>query len=508
MSCWPGAVVATPSELAAPAAPAAPAHGCAPEDHPPRRLHPASPVLDVSTLGRQLVGPGVVALGAGGARVLLVGVLAVLALRVLAWWRRTYVLEAGVLRVESGVLVRKQELVPCERIQQVNLVSKLRHRALGVAVLTVETGVGGGSGIRLEALAAGEAERLRRRLLAAKAGAAGAEWAPVPGLAVEGGDPVPPVPAERPVVRLSSRQLAVAGLTGAELLVVFVFAATVLQFVDDLAWRPLRQLDPSALQVVGPLFFALAAAGFVAVWLSTAAAASIVTDGGYTLALVGDELHVRRGLLDRKEAVLPLGRVQAVRVAASLPRRLLGLVSLRIHSAGGGTGTEESEVAVPLLPASQLDHVLAQVLPGTRPLPSLRRPPPAALRRAVVRRVVPAAAAGVLATLAVRPWGALALVLLVPGAAAAGVAAYRGLGHALGDGVLVARSGAFIRHTVIVPVERAQSARVRSTPLQRRAGLATLWVDLAGPGRAAQVVDESAATAEGLLAAVVGTTVR
>ena len=502
--------MATPSELEAPAAPAPAGQGRVPDAARPRRLHPASPVLDVSALGRQLVGPGVVALGAGGAGVLLVGVVLVLAVRVLAWWRRTYVLDGGVLRVESGIFVRNQQLVPCERIQQVNLVSKLRHRALGVAVLTVETAVGGGSGVRLEALAAEEAERLRRRLLAAKSRAAGA--LPVPATAtvaatVEVGGPEPAVPAEQVVVRLSHRQLAVAGLTGAQLLVVFVFAATVLQFVDDLAWRPLRQLDPSALQVVGPAFFAVAAAGFVTVWLSTAAAASIVADSGYTLALVGDELHVRRGLLDRKEAALPLARVQAVRVAASLPRRLLGLVSLRMQSAGGGTDADDSRVGVPLLPVGQLDRVLALVLPGIRPLPPLHRPPRAALRRAVVRRVAPAAALAVVLTLALPPWGALTL-MAVPAAAVAGVAAYRGLGHALDEGVLIARSGAFIRHTVVVPLGRAQSGRVRSSPLQRRAGLATLLVDLAGHGRPARVVDESAATAEQLLVSVVGSTVR
>ena len=500
--------MATPSELDAPAVPAPAGQGTVPDAARPRRLHPASPVLDVSALGRQLVGPGVVALGAGGAGVLLVGVVLVLAVRVLAWWRRTYVLDGGILRVESGIFVRNQQLVPCERIQQVNLVSKLRHRALGVAVLTVETAVGSGYGVRLEALAAEEAEQLRRRLLAAKSRAAGPLSTPATATVaatVEAGEQEPAVPAEKVVVRLSHRQLAVAGLTGAQLLVVFVFAATVLQFVDDLAWRPLRQLDPSALQVVGPAFFAVAAAGFVAVWLSTAAAASIVADSGYMLALVGDELHVRRGLLDRKEAALPLARVQAVRVAASLPRRLLGLVSLRIQSAGGGA--DDSQVRVPLLPAGQLDRVLARVLPGIRPLPPLRRPPRAALRRAVVRRVAPAAALAVVLTLALPPWGALAL-MAVPAAAVAGVAAYRGLGHALDEGVLIARSGAFIRHTVVVPLGRAQSGRVRSSPLQRRAGLATLLVDLAGQGRPARVVDESAAVAEQLLVSVVGSTVR
>lgn len=483
----------------------------------PRRLHPASPVLDVSSFGRQLLAPGVLALGAGGLRLLLLGVALVLAIRVLAWWRRTYVLDGGVLRVESGLLVRSQQLVPCERVQQVNMVRKLRHRALGVAVLEVRTAVGGGgSGVTLEVLSAPEAEELRAALLRAKA------RAPEPGPVVErapgdgeaaggtagedaggGVDEVPAwEPTPWPVVELSYGQLAVAGLTGVQLLVVFVFAATVLQFAGDLSWDPFAGIDLAAVDAARPLLLGLLIVATLAVWLGTAAAASIFTDAGYRLVLVGDELQVSRGLLDRKEATLPLARVQAVRVAASAPRRLLGLVSLHIQSAGAGSGSEDSRVAVPILSVAELDRVLALVLPGAR-VPPLRRPPPIALRRAVVRRLVPATALALVLAVAVRPWGALALVL-VPLAAALGVAAYWGLGHDLTERFLVARSGSFNRQTVVVPVERTQSGSVRANPWQRRAGLATLLVDLAGPGPSPRVPDESAARAEDLLAGVVG----
>ena len=460
----------------------------------PRRLHPASPILDVSTLGRQLLAPGVVALGAGGVRLLLMGVLVVLAWRVLAWWRRTYMLDGGVLRVESGVLARSQQLLPCERIQQVHLVQKLRHRMLGVAALEVRTAVGGGgSGVTLEVLDADDAEALRLALLRAKHGAvekgqlrSGDRW----------------VPAPWPVVTLSYGELAVAGLTGVQLLVVFVFAATALQVAGELSWDPLEGFDVAAFEVLGPVLVAAVVVGFLIVWLVTAAAASIFTDAGYRLTLTGDELHVVRGLLDRKEATLPLARVQAVRILASAPRRALGLVSLRIQSAGAGSGTEATRVAVPVLRVTELHRVLALVLPGAT-LPALHRPPPAALRRALVRRLVPALALASGLTVVIPAWGAL-WMLAVPAAAGLGVAAYRGLGHALAGEFLIARSGSFNRRTVIVPVGRTQSGTVRTTPLQRRSGLATLSVDLAGPGPSARVPDEAAGTAEALLGGVVG----
>jgi putative membrane protein len=79
------------------------------------------------------------------------------------------------------------------------------------------------------------------------------------------------------------------------------------------------------------------------------------------------------------------------------------------------------------------------------------------------------------------------VVLLL--AAAAGELAYRGLGHAWDGGVLTSRHGGIARDTVVVPAAKVQSTRLESTPFQRRAGLATLYVDVAGRGRTPSVRD-------------------
>ncbi|MGH9184107.1 MAG: PH domain-containing protein [Acidimicrobiales bacterium] len=461
----------------------------------PRRLHPLSPFFNVVALARQLVAPGVVALTAGGVRYLLAVVVAVLGVRVVAWWRRCYRLQGGVLHVESGVLVRSQQLVPCDRIQQVNLVRKLRHRLLDVATVRVETAGGGDSSVELEVVSTEEAHRLRADLLAART------TVPPPARAGRGADGVGAepawVPTEWPVVALTYPQLAVAGLTGSELFVFVALLGWAFQLAEELPGDLLGQVDLG--DVVGGLDLPLALGlGAVLVALSSASAVtwSILRNAGFTLTLVGDELHARRGLLDRREAVLPTGRIQAVRVTASPLRRAVGYVSVRLQSAGLGTESEERRVAVPILPAADLDRVLGLVLPGAV-LPPLRRPPRVALHRAVVRWTAPTTAVAVPAAAAWPP-GALAL-LAVPLAVGLGVATYRGMGHARLGPHLVTRRGALIRRTVIVPAERAQSGRVRATPFQRRVGLATLFVDVAGPGTTPRVKDEEAVVARRLL---------
>ena len=106
--------------------------------------------------------------------------------------------------------------------------------------------------------------------------------------------------------------------------------------------------------------------------------------------------------------------------------------------------------------------------------------------------------------LEVPPALALAALPVLGVAVAVGLAAYRSLGHATGEGFLYARAGVAIRVLTVVPVAKAQSGSVRSSPFQRRAGLATLHVDIAGGGPTPQVHDESEPRAEDLLQVILG----
>ena len=66
------------------------------------------------------------------------------------------------------------------------------------------------------------------------------------------------------------------------------------------------------------------------------------------------------------------------------------------------------------------------------------------------------------------PWGALA---------------HRRAGSQLDGDVLAVASGALVHHLELVPVERIQSRRTTASPFQRRLGLTTLRLDVAGSRR-------------------------
>ena len=335
------------------------------------------------------------------------------------------------------------------------------------------------------------------------------------------------------LVRLSTRDLVVAGITGSGLLAGLSIIGFVFLVLGEVPGATADEVGGRAAALFGTLVIIVVAA-IVALpfFLAAAAAASVLRDHEFTLVRYGNDLHVKRGLLDQREATLALHRLQAVWVLDNPLRRRLGLVSVQLQSAGGsqdGTG-QAATTTIPLVRRRDLGALLAVVLPSPPVLPggpeavatgtlatetlalaadavtaepvpaagptaglpvALAAAPAVARRRSLVRFVAPVPAAGlVVGLVAGSVWVGLAAtaVLAVP-AWAMGTARYRALAHGVTSGTVVARTGALLHRTALVPVARTQSHRVASSPFQRRSGLATLTIQVAGRGRTVALVD-------------------
>lgn len=440
----------------------------------PRRLHPISPFLSLIASARQLVLPLVIIMSSGqnaGLTTLGVAILFPL-MRTLGWFRHTYVIDDGVLRIESGIFRRTVRELRLERIQQVNLDRKLRHRIFGVVQVQVQT-AGGTSGaeVDFDCVSEAEAARLQSVLMDARAAAAG----PVEG---------PAAPA-RPLLALSTADAALAGMTQSRvplLLTALAFGSQIVNDVVDAGLIEYRAARVPGVPQVSIVFAVAAGVIVVAIlWFALGAIAGILQHHGFELVERDGELHTRRGLLTQREAMVPIKRVQVVRVDASPLRRMIGVSSVVVQSAGR-TG-DSNLLIVPLTRPRDVELILQIALPGVTTVPPLKRHPRAAFRRALARRLMlfaPLLAAGIAGVIVGAPMLLIPTVALVALALWWARAAYRGLGHSFQDGVVTTRHGATTRRTSIVPASKAQSLRLHTSPFQRRAGLAHLAIDVAG----------------------------
>lgn len=452
----------------------------------PSRLHPFSLIRGLSLRELLQAVPGAViaasALGSFGSAVAVALVAgALVAFRIAAYQRHTYQLTDDAVIERRGVFQRRERVLHLERLQQVEVDQGLVDRLVGTAVVRLETASESGSSeLELRVVSEAEARRLREALVV-RASTEGTE------------------PAGEELVHVPLGQVALAAVTGSRLLAIPVLILGGLGLLLDLDL--LDEARGAAASWLGAhpvvVTAALVAAG-LGVSVLVALVLGVVRDGGFRIRRVGADLHVRRGLLATREAVVPVARLQLVAVRRSLVRRLLGFGSLELHSAGGAgdQGSRERRLTVPLVPRAQLVPLALRLLGRGPALPPLRPHPVAARTRALFRqgRRIAAPAAALLLLLAVTEQltGARAAVILGLAALLAsglGVLEHRHLASGRDHELVVARGGALTIEELIAPVAKVQGSRVRSSPFQRRRSLGSVTVYIAGPGGAVRIVD-------------------
>jgi putative membrane protein len=455
------------------------------EGHAPwRRLHPAAIAVWISSVLGGLAIPIVLLVVLGGDRgpALFTTVVAAFAVigSAIRWTRFFYRLDGRTLLVRGGLLQRWERTLPPERIQSVDVVQKLTHRVFGVVELRVEVVGGQGTEAALVALTPEDASELRALLMRDHAGEAEG--------ASEG---------EPPLVRMRPGDLLLAGLTGGRIAVLAAIVGWVFQlfpegtFVETL--DRIAGADRSDLETV-----AIVAAGLLLGSILISLVSTLLVYWDFTAVRRGDRLVITRGLLQTRRSVVPVARIQAVRVEENLIRRVFGLASLRVLTAGYGRGSgdeQQSSMLIPVSPRARCLAIATTVL-GSDDLGGLRlaAAPAAALGlRISVAAVVGAAALAVGALVADGDF-VLASVPVLPIALAVAVLSWRALGHAVAGRYVIARWGGLVRRTSIADHANIQHLVLRRSPAQRAFGLASLT--LAIPKASAAVIDVHRETAE------------
>lgn len=474
----------------------------------PQRLHPFTLVRGIDPRALLQIVPALAAaLAIGSDRLppapilaflvatVLVGVAGV---RLVAWQRHTYELTGAAVVERRGIISRRERTVQLARLQQIEIERSILDRLVGTAVVRLET-ASDASEVELElrVVSFEEAHRLRDQLLPHAVGEADDS-----------------LPEGRELVHVPLAHVVLASVTGRRLLLIPIAVAGAIGIVDDLGL--FTDPEEAATDLLAALGIA-ALVGLVVVFLLASVALALVVgvlrDGDFRIREVGDDLHVNRGLLATRDAVVPRRRLQMVTIHRGWLRRKLGFASLTLRSAGGGGrpqadgGVGERRLVVPLVPAGDALPLLHALLPDLGALPELRAHPPAARRRARIRYAlanlwfVPASLALVYGVWRSWPAATLAagsvLAAVVPLAWWLGSRDHANRAWAVDDVWVVARGGPLSIAEEVSPRDKAQGTELTTSPFQRRRDLATLTVHVAGPGAALELLDLDALEAAG-----------
>jgi putative membrane protein len=397
------------------------------------------------------------------------------------WFTTSYRIDAdpesGQVQLRVGLLSRKVLSVPRNRIRSVQTDARLLHRLLGLAVLRVSTGQQaagerGSEAFELDAVQANQVPRLRAILLAGSTQAADAETAE-------------PEAAGTVLARWQPSWLRYAPLSLSGLLTIAAGAGVVYQsgFIGPLQHSQLVQSGVQAVQRLGVTSaVALIAAILLLASIALAVLRSLLTYGNLVLSRRADVLHLRHGLLRLRERTYDMSRLRGGTLRQPLLVRAFGggrldAVMTGVHGAG------ESSVLLPPCPVSTAESVLTELVGDADvvlgPLRGHGRR--AASRRWTRALGLPVLAGVALAVATVLMGTSVVPVWLWPAWVAATawcalLAADRvgALGHRVDGRWLVMRAGSLERRRDCLATAGIIGWTVRQSPLQRRAGVATL----------------------------------
>lgn len=467
----------------------------------PKRLHPVAAVANALRQLKELIIPFIVfvVFGSRGSNwdlVYLAGsigaVVLIFIFGILTWYRFTYRIEQGELRIEYGLIVRKKRYIPFERIQSLDLSEGILQRLFGLVKVKVETAGSGGMGLQdgeavLTAITKQDAQEIHDYLLSIKKN----------GRSIA--DLQDDTKTEDLLYKISFTELLLLSSTsGGVGVVISAVLAFVFQFEEFI---PYERIFDGVEHFVenGIVFISIAVfMGFLLAWI-IALFGTMLKYGNFTVRMVENDLVITRGLLEKRQFTIPLNRIQAVRISENLIRQPLGLASAYVESAGGSAINQDSSkvLILPIVKKSRIPVLLAPYLPDFQFQANLSPAPPRAYRRYLFKGwlfVLPVIAAAIWFF---RPWGYASLFLLLVSAFWSYLN-YKDAGWSVDGGMLTFRYRNIVKSTIFMQKNKVQSLSVKESYFQRENRLATVEaiVKSGHSGSGGKVIDIEKSDAE------------
>lgn len=383
--------------------------------------------------------------------------------------RFQYALTPRELILESGLLTRRRRNIPIEHIQNVQIERSVLARLLGLARVRIETAGSSETEGELAFVSLAEAMRLEAQLKALR------EALPAVSAKAQAAEPLFSMSLGR-LLRSGAFRFSLIFLAGLFSAMEYLNLSPE-ELVYGVARGRLRWVQDAFAHA--PLLATLATLLVAALlgWVG-----GILVHGaryyGFRLWQEGDRLYRQSGLLTVAAVVIPRRRVQALVIQTNPLMAYFGWFALEARLMGLAQEQRGNQLLVPLGRLHEVQAVATQVWPLALP-EAWKRVSPRHGRRLAVRYLL----VGVLGLGGMHLLWDVQLWIGIGWAVGSLLWAwwqYRGHGYACDARFLFIRRGVLRRQIWCLPYAKVQTLSLRQSLFQRRLGLATMVVDVAG----------------------------
>ncbi|MBF2466951.1 PH domain-containing protein [Listeria welshimeri] len=441
-----------------------------------RRLHPIALIKEIITNIRRNIVPIVVGLfsvfRAINSRgylpnwavylIIVIVVLLVLTPAVLKYITYKYTLEDQGIRIKYGLIFRKNTYIPYERIQTVQKKQWFFFIPFNVCQVLIETAGGNGKAeADLVAVPVGVVDELKDLRDGKKAAIQEAtpetEEKEVAEAEVE---------APEKTVVLQTKQLILMAVTSGGVFGTLLIVLAFMQQFRDVIPTDWMETQAEQLWKMGTIVFIILIILLLLVLWGISIVTTLFKYFQFKLMKYPHSLVIEKGLLERNHTTISLARIQGITIIESPLRQMLGLVAVKVITAGN-SGDEKQSGDILLLPIMKKDlalKTLKEMLPNyVFEIEEMERAPKSSLRRFLriylIWTIIPALVASIMFF----PLGLISFILPILAGIKA-ISSYRATGLFTEKHTLLVQSRPFIsKLTHIIRKERIQGLSIRQS---------------------------------------------
>ncbi|MBC1289859.1 PH domain-containing protein [Listeria welshimeri] len=441
-----------------------------------RRLHPIALIKEIITNIRRNIVPIVVGLfsvfRANNSRgylpnwavylIIVIVVLLVLTPAVLKYITYKYTLEDQGIRIKYGLIFRKNTYIPYERIQTVQKKQWFFFIPFNVCQVLIETAGGNGKAeADLVAVPVGVVDELKDLRDGKKA--AIQEVTPE---TEEKEVAEAEVEAPEKTVVLQTKQLILMAVTSGGVFGTLLIVLAFMQQFRDVIPTDWMETQAEQLWKMGIIVFIILIILLLLVLWGISIVTTLFKYFQFKLMKYPHSLVIEKGLLERNHTTISLARIQGITIIESPLRQMLGLVAVKVITAGN-SGDEKQSGDILLLPIMKKDlalKTLKEMLPNyVFEIEEMERAPKSSLRRFLriylIWTIIPALVASIMFF----PLGLISFILPILAGIKA-ISSYRATGLFTEKHTLLVQSRPFIsKLTHIIRKERIQGLSIRQS---------------------------------------------
>lgn len=441
-----------------------------------RRLHPIALIKEIITNIRRNIVPIVVGLfsvfRAINSRgylpnwavylIIVIVVLLVLTPAVLKYITYKYTLEDQGIRIKYGLIFRKNTYIPYERIQTVQKKQWFFFIPFNVCQVLIETAGGNGKAeADLVAVPVGVVDELKDLRDGKKA--AIQEVTPE---TEEKEVAEAEVEAPEKTVVLQTKQLILMAVTSGGVFGTLLIVLAFMQQFRDVIPTDWMETQAEQLWKMGIIVFIILIILLLLVLWGISIVTTLFKYFQFKLMKYPHSLAIEKGLLERNHTTISLARIQGITIIESPLRQMLGLVAVKVITAGN-SGDEKQSGDILLLPIMKKDlalKTLKEMLPNyVFEIEEMERAPKSSLRRFLriylIWTIIPALVASIMFF----PLGLISFILPILAGIKA-ISSYRATGLFTHKHTLLVQSRPFIsKLTHIIRKERIQGLSIRQS---------------------------------------------